>query len=170
MIAADGPAMATRRPGWWIPWTFVAFFVVVLIANGIMIWVALSSWTGVVDPRYYETGLRYNRLIEAAEASRALGWTARARVRVGADRQGRIVVELRDREGRPVAGAEVRGRLVRPTHEGEDVSLVLAPESTGRYVARFVLPAFGQWRLHLRARRGDDLFVHGERLFLAPPS
>ncbi len=157
-----------RRPGWWIPWSFVAFFVVVLVANGIMVWVAMSSWTGVVDPRYYETGLRYNRLIEAAEAAARLGWTVDARVQVGADRQGRLVVELRDREGRPVVGAEVRGMLLRPTSEGNDVQLVLAPEAAGRYVARFVLPLDGQWELHLRARRGDQLFVYNQRLFLRP--
>ena len=160
--------MRARRPGWWIPWAFVGFFVVVFAANGAMVWVAMSTFTGVVDPRYYQTGLHYNRLIAEAERQKALGWSVDLRADVAADGHGRLVVRVRDRAGRPVEGAEVVARFVRPTSEGYDFGLTLGPRGEGTYAAAFGLPLFGQWDVRVRVRRGEDRVVVRRRLFLRP--
>lgn len=160
--------MTARRPGWWIPWTFVGLFLVVLAVNGVMVWVAIGTFTGVVDPQYYRTGLEYNRLLEEAERERALGWAVDVAADVAADGHGRLVVRVRDREGRPVEGAEVVARFLRPTSEGHDFGLTLGPRGEGTYAAAFVLPLFGQWDVHVRVRRGGERVVERRRFFLGP--
>ena len=38
-----------RRRGSWIPWLFVAFFVLIIAVNGVMVWFALECWTGLAS-------------------------------------------------------------------------------------------------------------------------
>ena len=45
--------------------------------NGAMIWIALSSWTGLATNQPYDKGLTYNRNLEAAARQAALGWQPR---------------------------------------------------------------------------------------------
>ena len=58
------PAAGAR--GRWIPWLFVGFLVVVAAVNGVMIWYALSSWTGLAANQAYDNGLTYNQNLAAA--------------------------------------------------------------------------------------------------------
>jgi nitrogen fixation protein FixH len=59
--------MSADRPrGRWIPWLFVGGFLLVCAVNGVMIWVALSSWTGLAANQPYDRGLAYNRNLAAA--------------------------------------------------------------------------------------------------------
>ncbi len=52
------------RPGdRYIPWLFVAFFAVVLAANGALIAIALGSFTGLTTEHAYDKGLAYNRTL-----------------------------------------------------------------------------------------------------------
>jgi len=155
-----------RRGGHWIPWAFGAFFLVVLIANGTMIYIGMTTWTGLVSTNYYEEGRTYNRNIAAAEAQAALGWqvTAEARLTQGFD--GELTVDVRDRQGQPITDATVTARFIRPTSEGHDFSLDLAATGEGSYRAAFTLPLTGLWDIHLDITRGDDRFVETRRVTL----
>lgn len=155
-----------RPPGWWIPWTFVAGFLLVVAVNGVMIWLAARSWTGLVTERAYDKGLEYNRNLEAAEAMAALGWRPRLSLAAlpGGGRELRL--EVAGADGAPLSGLSVEGELERPLAEGQDRPVALEPAGPGLYrVVLEDLPA-GQWRAHLRLRRGTDLFVLSERLVL----
>lgn len=155
-----------RPPGWWIPWTFVAGFLLVVAVNGVLIWFAATSWTGLVTDRAYDRGLDYNRNLEAAAAMAALGWRAKLVAATRADGRHEFVLEARDGEGEPLNGLFVEGKLERPVHEGADRELVFAPVGRGLY--RAVLDALppGQWHAHLRLTRGAQRFVLSERLVL----
>lgn len=156
----------TRPAGWWIPWTFVAGFLLVVAVNGVMIWLAAASWTGLVTERAYDRGLEYNRNLEAAAAMAALGWRTTLRVGTAADGVRELTLEARDRKGEPLFGLVVEGRLERPVREGEDRPVVLMPVGGGLYRARLEdLPA-GQWQAHLRLTRGGERLVVSERLVL----
>jgi len=52
-----------------IPWYFVIFFLVLFIVDGIFVYLATSTHTGVVTENAYEKGLRYNEVIERARAA-----------------------------------------------------------------------------------------------------
>jgi nitrogen fixation protein FixH len=100
-----------RQPGWWIPWTFVAGFLLVVAVNGVMIWFATTSWTGLVTDRAYERGLDYNRNLEAAAAMAALGWQAKLVAATRADGSREFTLEARDKEGAPLSGLVIEGKL-----------------------------------------------------------
>jgi nitrogen fixation protein FixH len=152
----------------WIPWTFVGFFVVVFAVNGIMIWLALSSWTGLEADNSYERGLIYNRAIEAEKEQAALGWRAAFRfVQTGA-RRGRLELSLQGRDGARLEGARIDALVVRPTREGFDFDLALAEREPGRYLAEVGLPLPGQWEVRLAARANGEIYRLSPRIYLKP--
>ena len=157
------PAAGAR--GRWIPWLFVGFFVVVATVNGVMIWYALSSWTGLAANQAYDNGLTYNQNLAAASRQAALGWRPTLSVQVGAQ-GGEVELELADAQGRPVTDAAVVVAFERPTFEGADFTVELRPVAPGHYRGSFDAPLPGAWNLHATLRRGDDLFVHEQRIVL----
>ena len=156
---------ARRSPGSWIPWLFVGFFLVVIAVNGTMIWVALGSWTGLATNQAYDRGLTYNRNLEAAARAAALGWQPSLAATLDGE-TGTVELILNGADGAPVTGAEVTVRFERPTSEGLDFAVPLAGTAPGVYRGGFVLPAEGAWNLHATIRRGEDLYVHDQRVVL----
>jgi len=153
--------LADDRRSAWIPWAFVGFFVVVFVANGLMVYFSFSSWTGISTEDAYRRGIAYNQVLAEARAHEALGWKLKADflpLDVAA-RRGRLVATLTDRDGAPLAGARVSARVVRPTHEGYDRSVVFDDFGGGRYEAEVALPLAGQWELRLDARRGEKRVI-----------
>lgn len=159
-------AQPAERRSAWIPWLFVAFAVVVLTANGILIWLANRTWPGLVTERPYDYGLTYNRNLAAAERQAALGWEGRLSARLTRGFEGEATFELRGADGGPLGGAEVTAAFERPSQTALDFTVPLAEDGAGSYRAGFTLPAAGLWAIHVTARRGEDLFVLRERLVL----
>jgi nitrogen fixation protein FixH len=161
------PSQPTKaRAGSWIPWIFIAGFGVVLVANGTLIYVAASTWTGIAVNRAYDKGLTYNRNLEAAARQAALGWESTVNATVTADLTGTVEVALRDASGAPLNRAEVVVQFERPTHEGHDFMVQLAADGAGSYAAPFAAPLPGVWDLRLIATRGDDRYVTAKRVVL----
>jgi nitrogen fixation protein FixH len=154
--------------GRWIPWTFVGFFVVVFAVNGVMIWFAVSSWTGLEADNSYERGLAYNRAIEAAKEQQALGWRADFRFAQTSAGRGILELDLNGRDGARLQGARVDALLVRPTQEGHDFELALGEREPGRYLAEVELPLPGQWEVRLAARTRGEVYRLSPRIYLKP--
>ena len=148
---------APERSSSWIPWTFVGFFAVVLIANGIMLFFALQSWTGIETEDAYEKGLAFNEQIADAETQARLGWRAELAVEPAGPRRAKVTLHLLDAAGAPLDRAVVTAQFLRPTQEGHDLSLALPWQGEGRYGAETALPLAGLWDLEVevRHRRGS---------------
>ena len=157
------PAAPIR--GRWIPWLFVGMFLVVSAVNGVMIWYALSSWTGLAANEAYDQGLTYNRNLAAAARQARLGWSPKLSVRTDGD-GAEIELAVTDAERRPVTDAAVVVDFERPTFEGADFAVALSAFAPGRYRARLASPQSGVWNLHATIRRGEALFVHEQRIVL----
>jgi nitrogen fixation protein FixH len=108
----------------------VAFFAVVIGVDAVFTVLALRTFPGQVSVTPYEDGLLYNRRIAQLEAQERLGWRAAA-----AAEPGQVRVEFRDREGRPLSGLTIAGRLQRPATEAGRIELRFAEAGPGRYVA-----------------------------------
>jgi nitrogen fixation protein FixH len=150
--------------GRWIPWTFVAFFLVVFAVNGVMVTVAFTTWTGVTIQNPYERGRAYNDVLAAVRAQEALGWRADLRFEGGNPTHGRLGLTLADRDGRPLPGAVVRARFVRPSHQGFDFELPLLEREAGRYGAAFELPLPGLWEVRVHAVRAGQSYRLTDRI------
>lgn len=165
MLANTTDPSRTGR-GSWIPWIFVVAFLVIVLVNGTMIWIATATWTGIATNRSYDKGLTYNRNLEAAARQEALGWQAAIETGLVGEQEGRLTLALSDKEGAPLGQAAVTVTFERPTHEGHDFTLPLTQTGRGVYAAAFELPLKGVWDLHLVATRDDDRLVATERVLL----
>jgi len=151
--------MAKQRPaGWWYPWIFVAGFGVVLIANGLMMFFASSTFSGLSVEKAYKKGNMYNAEIAASKAQAALGWQGDVRVigsrtvKDGA-RQVRWKFTLKDKTGALIQGMDVVAKLERPTMQGYDQNLRMIADAKDGYVADVILPMKGQWEVRVIATR-----------------
>lgn len=170
MTMLEGVMRSKRADGWWYPWIFVGGMALVVLANGIMAFIALSTWTGLETEGHYQKGLDYNRNLAAAEAQAALGWTFELEAvpagSTGKQRDLDLQVAFRDRDGHPLDGLEVSVLLQRPTHEGYDQEVRLKPNGPGLYAEQVTLPLPGQWAAHILAARGASEFQDEKRLRL----
>jgi nitrogen fixation protein FixH len=136
--------------GRWIPWIFVGGMAVVVVVNGVLIFQALTTFTGVTVGQSYDRGRTYNRVLDEAARQDALGWSLRASVE-----GGQITVTARDRADAPIAGL-LEAHLLRPL-DGERIPL---PDiaGAGRFVLELPELRAGQWEF-----RGLLTSAAGER-------
>ena len=122
-----------ERRSRWIPWTFVWGFVVILAANGIMVFFAFDSFTGISTDDAYRRGLGFNEQVEARQRAETLGWQVAARLDSGAaDR--RLVLALHDRAGRALSSAQGPRRV--PPADRTGPGLHGGPDAARRWPLR----------------------------------
>jgi nitrogen fixation protein FixH len=160
-ITNENKSMPTAHKapaGRWIPWVFVGLFGIVLIANGTMITVAISTFTGMETTSPYKKGINYNERLAAAAAQDALGWQASLSAEnAGDDGETAISLMLEDGSGAPIVAADVTARIDRPLQDGFEQVITLEEFGGGRYVAAVSLPLKGQWEVQV------DAFARGNR-------
>jgi nitrogen fixation protein FixH len=167
----DGELTGRGIKGRHVLWAMIAFFGLIFAVNAVMVYLALSTYSGLVANEPYRKGLDYNERIVADERQAALGWTADAIV------DGRrVVLTVTGKDGQPLAGLVVTGRAVRPASAQSDRSLDFKEISAGRYVASFSDAPAGTWQVDLdlqqamRDVRAEDAprFRLRRRLWLEP--
>lgn len=153
-----------RRVDWWIPWSFVAAFLVVLGANVTLVVFATKTWTGLETRNAYVKGVNYNDTLAEARLQEALGWESSITVTVGDRGQVVLEVALSSDDGKPLNGVRVSARFIRPTHEGNDAALDLAAFGSGHYKGETVLALDGIWDVQVTAARDGAFFEATERV------
>ena len=123
-----------------------AFFGLIVAVNATMASLAIGSWPGLVVPNSYIASQGFNEKLRDAARQADLGWTGALTYR-----QGTIVFDLRDRDGKPVGISSVTANLGRPSTTGQDVRLTLEPSGEGVATLRHVL-APGQWFADIEVR------------------
>jgi nitrogen fixation protein FixH len=142
----------------WLPWLIFPFFLVVFIANGIMVYVGATTWTGLESKHYYIKGLDYNETLKAEERQKALGWEAALSADRKSENSVRLDFSLQDRRHLAIGGADVTARIVRPTSEGHDMDIRMKDYGRGHYVADVELPLRGQWDVRVVAKHPSGDF------------
>lgn len=145
----------------------LGFFGLIIAVNGVFVYFAISSFSGVETPDAYTRGLAYNRVIEAAETQAALGWTVTLEQTAVVDQTTGLRVSVADRGGQPIEGLRVTAELRRPTHEGYDQKADLVAVGDGTYAGDIAVPLAGQWDAYIHAVRGDEeRYTIKQRLWL----
>lgn len=159
-----------RKPGWWYPWIFVGFFGVIVTVNGIMMYFAFDSWTGLETKDHYVKGLAYEKNVQGAKAQAALGWDVKLEVETlsAADKSRTIAykVTFLDHNKKPLEPLRAHTFFVRPTHEGLDVNgraLTIAP---GVLAGEATLALAGQWDVRIHAESRGRQYQHVERIVI----
>ena len=137
--------------------SFLAFFGVVFLVNGIFFWVARDTWTGLSTEDAYRKGVAFNDELARADGQRLLGWTAETEYISVGPGEGRLVFALTSADGLPVLARNVTVSFRRPVTEGIDFAAILQSDGTGRYVADVAPPIPGQWDVRIEVRRPGAL-------------
>ncbi len=151
-----------RKSDRFIPLYFVGFFVVLAIMDGIFVYLATSTHTGVVTEQAYQKGLDYNETVSAAAEQDALGWQST----INYSESGMLSFTLVNASETPVSGAQVVAEFIRPTHNGADFSVELIASSDGSYTAPVDFPLKGVWDVRVFAEWNQQSYQQGERLII----
>ena len=134
-------------------------FGVVFAVNGIFIWYALSTWSGLVTDHPYEKGLAYNQTLQEASAEAALGWHSEFEFK-----GHRLLVRFHDQAGMALDRLRVQARLIRPTSDGADRIVSLEAAGNGGYGGNVTLPLPGQWDVVITAEGRAGTYHLARRL------
>lgn len=148
-----------------IPWLFVAGMALVVTVNGVLVYFALGTWSGLVVERPYERGVQYNRLLDAAARQEALGWQFEVALQ-NAGETTLVSVRASDASGRPLSGLNLRAGVERPVEKETLGEVRLVESGTGHYTASLERLRPGQWQTRVLAERGTDRAAATQRQFI----
>lgn len=132
----------------WIPWYFVAFFAVIALLDGIFVYIAVNTHTGVVTEQAYEKGLAFNETLDKAKAQPELNEAV-------SYKSGILRWKLADNRGHPITNAAASAKIIRPVQEGHDFDINLTHKGNGIYEAVPTLPLPGLWTAKLSSTWND---------------
>jgi nitrogen fixation protein FixH len=163
----------------WAPALIVSFFVGVVVINIVFLTVAEqgiqgffreilptprnaqiadSAFPGVVSHDFQEKEALYNTYLAEVEEQKNRGWQVdkgwRNQPQAGLPTE--LIVQVRDRFGRPISGAKVEGTFLRTSNSRDDFTFTLSEEATGDYRGDITMPLAGLWRMVLNIERGAD--------------
>ncbi len=142
-----------------IPWYFVLFFLTFMVLDGIFVYIAIHTNTGVVTDKAYEKGLAYDTLLEESRLQKEAG----IQHKTGFE-EPLLRLELQDRNGQPIEGANVTAKMIRPVQSGYDYDVTLTPQGKGVYTAEIHPPLPGAWTAKLDAQWDGQSFRTTYRL------
>lgn len=146
-----------------VPWLFVAGFTLVIAVNGLMMWFAIGSFSGLYSNQPRVRGLHYNEVMAEQRARDALGWTVEASWQADSHR---LALTALDAGGRLIDGAAVKVELIRPAEKRAPLAVEMAPQGDGRFAGMVDLPARGNWDADIVVEAGGRRFAVTKRLFL----
>jgi nitrogen fixation protein FixH len=133
-------------------------FGVVILANAVLAFYAVGTFSGLVVPNSYIASQDFDR---RRDAQIALGWT------VGLDySDGVLGMTMKDATDRTVRPETLSVSLGRPTQQRDDRTLDLQATLDG--VAAPVLLAPGNWRIEISATAEDGTLFHQSRAIYVP--
>ncbi|MCB1546283.1 MAG: FixH family protein [Hyphomicrobiaceae bacterium] len=146
----------------------ILFFATIFAVNGVFLYYALKTHTGLDTPDAYRKGLAYNQRILAASEQEKLGWTGNVAV---AD--GKLRLVLSDKAGLPISSLQIQAVLGRPSTDRFDRRLVLSEIAPGRYEVSVGALDAGTWMLGVEALRQTSnreqvVYRMRKRLWLKP--
>ncbi len=142
------------------------FFGLMFVANGALVYSALSTLHGEELENPYDASQVYNQRIAAARAQQQLGWVANVTTRQEGETE-RVVADFRDRAGAPIPGLEVRARFVHPFDRGADREATLTSDG-GAYEGVAAPLHAGRWTLVIEAKQdGQRKFTSQNKITLA---
>jgi nitrogen fixation protein FixH len=165
-LPRDGGDGTERRwTGRTILLTLLGFFGVVFAVNGVMIYEALSTLSGVDTDSAYQAGLQFEQEVATVKAQDSRQWRVDAKLTPMAGGE-RLDVSARDAAGQPLGGMQASAIFERPTDRRLDRSVVLVADAAGRFHGSAEV-AIGQWDIVIvLSRQGEQMFRSKNRVIL----
>jgi hypothetical protein len=113
-----------------------------VVAGMVMLWLAITSYDGLISDDYYRQGLAINKTLRRDD--RAFELSYRARLQLSED-SSRVRVFFAAAQDEPLP-TTLQLRLAHPTRSGRDQTAVLHAYAPGQYEAQLIPPEGGRWR------------------------
>lgn len=140
----------------------IAFFGVVFAVNGVFVYVAEKTWSGLETTHPFVKGLDYNQEIAEARAQEARGWSVSL-----AQGRNSLTADYRDRSGAALDGLAVTAYFSRAATSRYDSRRDMKPLGAGRYSLALDLPLKGEWILRVEARKAaEKAYVTEQTIFV----
>jgi len=133
--------------GWHVLVALLSFFGVMIAANMVFVYFAVTTFTGIETADAYRKGVAYNARLEEARQFEKLGWHGKI-----AEKDGRLEVVILSQDGTPVRGVRVGGKVGRPATDRFDQTVVFEHTGSGRYRTEKIDLAPGHWIVTIEAR------------------
>ncbi len=144
----------------------LAFFAVVVGANGMLVHEALSTFGGVETNSSYRAGQLFERDVAMAKAQDAQHWRVEGSVTSAADGSALLDIVAHDGAGLAVAGIDATATFERPTDRRLDRSVAVSEDKPGHFHGSAAISP-GQWDLVIElSRRGERQFRSKNRIVL----
>lgn len=131
-------ALPKHFTGWHMLLIMVSFFGVVFLANGILVYQAMHSWTGLVVENSYVASQTFDADTERLAIARK---DLRHQLHY---QNGQLKLNLETVNGGPVNATEITVEIGRPADNSSDKKLVLMADGPGSFFAATKL-ADGVW-------------------------
>jgi nitrogen fixation protein FixH len=152
--------------GWHVLAALLAFFGVMIGANLIFVYFALTTFSGVETSDAYRIGIKYNARLEEARQLEKLGWQGKI-----SWQNGHLELVLTSEDGKPIRGVRVEGEIGRPSTDRFDQSVTFAEQGSGHYSSDQIQLEPGNWIVAVEAHdplaAGTTRFRLKERLWLS---
>jgi len=151
--------MSEKQSAWRSPWVlaWVGMFVIFVLANFVMIYLAESGNPGLVVDDYYERGQDYEKnMLKRMARDSQLNMKLEAPEYVDVAKPTRYGVRITDRAGKPFSPDSVTFFVYRPADADQDFSVPMQQVEPGYYQADISFPLLGVWDILVSARSGED--------------
>lgn len=142
--------------------TVLTFFGVIVAVNGVMAYLAIRDFRGVVVNSSYVASQDFNAYHARFAAQRARGWQVEAYAADGAP-----ALVVRDASGEPIRGLTIAATALRVTDAHDDVTLTLAETAPGVYATQSAL-APGRWDIEIAAEGRGPRYAARYPLLVEP--
>ncbi|VAX24535.1 hypothetical protein MNBD_NITROSPINAE01-610 [hydrothermal vent metagenome] len=161
-----------HEPAWKSPWIrgMVGLISVVLVANGIMVYVAITTSPGLVTTDYYERGKNFvNRTkIEYVQRVR-LGWQMNLSLpkEAQANTPAKFQMSITGKNGAPAVVDSSTLFAYRPSDSTLDFAVPMEHSGSGNFTADVLFPAKGAWDIIVEVKKGDGHHSVAKRINVA---
>ncbi len=145
----DFPANPHQITGKHVSAILVAFFLVVIAANAVMLTFAVKSFGGLVVPNSYVASQTFNEDVSRAKAQPIRSWSIKM------IDHAPLTLEITDAVGKPVTGTRLSVELSRPTKRKTTFITVMEEVWFGTYMAGELLDS-GQWSAQITLPDGQS--------------
>jgi uncharacterized protein len=132
------------------PWIIMAPPAAAVVAGMVMLWLAITSYDGLVIDDYYRQGLAINKTLRRDDRASELSY--RARLQLSED-SSRVRVFFAGAQNASLPST-LQLRLAHATRAGLDQTAVLHAYAPGQYEADLAPPEAGRWRATIEDMSG----------------
>jgi len=134
--------------------TLIILVCIIAVAATIgTVFVGRHSFEGIVVDKPYETGLTWDAIQKNREN---LAWKTDVQQATFKTGRNDLIVTVLGKDGLPLANAQVRVKVSRPSTQAYDRTYQTMQRSDGSYQGSIDLPLYGNWDLIIDVSRNAD--------------